>query len=77
MSHHYDTHYHDQVGDVITEPFVFKDGGLRVPEGPGLGVELDLDRLAYHARLYEEHGDDVEYFDPKNRPNWTPHLPLF
>jgi len=77
MSHHYDTHYHDQVGDVITEPFVFKDGGLRAPEGPGLGVELDPDRLRYHARLYEEHGDDVEFFDPKHRPGWTPHLPLW
>jgi glucarate dehydratase len=77
MSHRYDTHYHDQVGDVITEPFVFKDGGLRVPEGPGLGVEIDRDRLAYHARLYEEHGDDVEFFDPVHRPGWSPHLPLW
>jgi glucarate dehydratase len=77
MSHHYDTHYHDQVGDVITEPFVFENGGLRVPEGPGLGVELDPDRLAWHAKLYLEHGDDVEFFDPKQRPGWVPHLPLF
>lgn len=77
MSHHYDSHYHDQVGDVITEPFAFKDGGLRVPEGPGLGVEIDPDRLNYHARLYEEHGDDVEFFDPVRRPGWTPHLPLW
>lgn len=77
MSHHYDSHYHDQVGDVITEPFAFRDGGLRVPEGPGLGVEIDPDRLAFHARLYEEHGDDVEFFDPVRRPGWTPHLPLW
>lgn len=77
MSHHYDSHYHDQVGDVITEPFVFRDGGLRVPEGPGLGVELDRDRLEYHARLYQERGDDVEFYDPVHRPGWTPHLPLW
>lgn len=77
MSHSYDTHYHDQVGDVIAEPFTFKDGGLRAPEGPGLGVELDRDRLRHHARLYEERGDDVEFFDPAHRPGWTPHLPLF
>lgn len=77
MSHFYDSHYHDQVGDVITKPFVFKDGGLRVPERPGLGVELDPDRLAYHASLYQEHGDDIEFFDPKQRPGWTPHLPLW
>ncbi|MCZ7570027.1 MAG: hypothetical protein M5U01_15785 [Ardenticatenaceae bacterium] len=77
ISHYYDSHYHDQVGDVITEPFVFRDGGLRVPEGPGLGVELDEERLKYHHRLYEERGDDVEFFDPVRRPGWTPHLPLW
>lgn len=77
MSHFYDSHYHDQAGDVITEPIVFKDGGLRVPERPGLGVELESDRLAYHASFYQEHGDDIEFFDPKQRPGWTPHLPLW
>lgn len=77
MSHYYDSHYHDQVGDVITEPFEFRDGGLRIPDGPGLGVALDPDRLAHHANLYEEHGDDVEFFEPERRPGWTPHLPLW
>lgn len=77
MSHYYDSHYHDQVGDVITEPFEFRDGGLRIPDGPGLGVELDPDRLDHHANLYEEHGDDVEFFEPERRPGWTPHLPLW
>lgn len=77
MSHRYDSHYHDQLGDVITEPFVFKNGGLEIPDKPGLGVDLDHDRLAYHARLYQEHGDDVEFFDPVARPTWTPHLPLW
>ena len=77
LSHYYDSHYHDQVGDVITEPFRFRDGGLQIPEGPGLGVELDPDRLDYHARLYQERGEDVEFFDPEHRPGWTPHLPLW
>ena len=30
----------------ITEPFVLEDGTLRVPTGPGLGVEPLPDRLA-------------------------------
>ena len=29
----------------ITEPFVLEDGHLRVPVGPGLGVEPDLNEL--------------------------------
>ncbi|MBI2302030.1 MAG: mandelate racemase/muconate lactonizing enzyme family protein [Armatimonadetes bacterium] len=31
--------------DVITEPFVYADSTLRIPQGPGLGVELDRDKL--------------------------------
>jgi len=32
--------------DLIAEPFVFAGGALRAPERPGLGVELDEDKLA-------------------------------
>ena len=31
--------------DIITEPFLYKDGFLQVPDGPGLGVELDEDKV--------------------------------
>jgi muconate cycloisomerase len=31
--------------DIITEPFEFKDGCLLVPDGPGLGVELDESKV--------------------------------
>ena len=37
--------------DVVTRPFSFQDGVLRAPEGPGLGVELDEEKLeAYRVR---------------------------
>ncbi len=36
-----DRYYHRDV----TRPFVLHDGRLKVPEGPGLGVEVDLDYL--------------------------------
>ena len=29
----------------ITEPFVLVDGRLKVPDGPGLGVKVDVDYL--------------------------------
>lgn len=32
--------------DLVTEPFAFADGLLLPPEGPGLGVELDEEKLA-------------------------------
>jgi len=35
--------------DVVTTPFRFEDGRVFCPEGPGLGVEVDTDKLAQYA----------------------------
>jgi L-alanine-DL-glutamate epimerase-like enolase superfamily enzyme len=40
--------YHE--GDVVTHDLRVEDGYLLPPRAPGLGVELDEDRLAYYAR---------------------------
>src|SRR5579864_7031508 len=43
----------------ITEPFVLKDGRLKVPTGPGLGVAVDLeylDSITYWRDLVEPAG---------------------
>lgn len=53
LSHHPDSHYHYLSDDVVTEPFRFVDGKVAVPAGPGLGVELDHDKLARYHELYE------------------------
>jgi glucarate dehydratase len=71
-----DSHYPDQAGDVITEPFRFEDGHLAVSDAPGLGVELDLDQVERYRRVYEEAGVVNEFYDP-SRPDWVPALPLF
>jgi muconate cycloisomerase len=31
--------------DLVKEPFVFAEGRVFVPEGPGLGIEVDLDKI--------------------------------
>ncbi len=31
--------------DIVTEPFEFVDGAVKVPRGPGLGVELDEEKV--------------------------------
>jgi L-alanine-DL-glutamate epimerase-like enolase superfamily enzyme len=41
--------YHDV--DVINETFVIKDGRIWPPEGPGLGVTLDEDKLEQFRRV--------------------------
>jgi muconate cycloisomerase len=37
---------HKYLDDIITDPFAYKDGCLMVPEGPGLGIELDESKVA-------------------------------
>jgi L-alanine-DL-glutamate epimerase-like enolase superfamily enzyme len=42
--------YHE--GDMLKTPLDIRPGCVRVPDGPGLGIELDEDRLAeYRVRL--------------------------
>ncbi|WP_327684326.1 glucarate dehydratase family protein [Streptomyces sp. NBC_00467] len=50
-----DSHYPWQTEDVVTERLEFKDGRLAVSDLPGLGVELDQNRL---ARLHRRWRDD-------------------
>ncbi|QIB74011.1 mandelate racemase/muconate lactonizing enzyme family protein [Halogeometricum borinquense] len=40
-----DSVYYGWEDDVIVDPFDVADGTLRVPQGPGLGVEIDRDRI--------------------------------
>ena len=62
--------------DVITEgPFSPRNNHLPLPEGPGLGVTLDRDRLAYCANLLRERGLPNKYRDPGN-PGVMRRMPL-
>lgn len=76
VSHAIDSHLLDQAGDVITRPFGFAGGCLRVPEGPGLGVELDREQVDRFHALYLEHGERDEFQD-EARGTWRPYLPLW
>jgi o-succinylbenzoate synthase len=43
----------------VTRPFVLEDGRLRVPDGPGLGVDVDLeylDSITHSKRVVEASG---------------------
>jgi len=37
------------VDDIISAPFGFIDGDLLVPEAPGLGVDVDMEKVEYYA----------------------------
>lgn len=52
----------------------YSDGAIAVPSGPGLGVELDREKLAEYAELYVELGG-YPYDREPGRPQWYPLLP--
>jgi glucarate dehydratase len=80
LDHSCDTHYPWNSADDVVLPGVleFRDGEVKVPTGPGLGVELDhaaLDRL---HRLYVDSGvrsrDDTGYMR-RFQPDYELRLP--
>ncbi len=70
-----DTHWIWQDGQRLTrEPLRIEGGKVRVPQKPGLGVQIDMDELQKAHALYTQHGlgarDDaiaMQYLVP----NWT------
>lgn len=70
-----DAHYHHLVDDIIVGgKMAYVDGAIAVPQGPGLGVELDRDKLDEYAELYRELGGYPYDRDPQ-RPDWFGMLP--
>lgn len=39
-----------QSAEILTQPLTYRDFALEVPTGPGLGVDLDLDKIAHFRR---------------------------
>lgn len=67
---------HWMAGDVIQGgPFKLKNNLVSVPEGPGLGIELDRGTLNYWHKHLLEHGPLNIYHNPEN-PESFRRLPL-
>lgn len=49
--------------DYVTEPLSYDGGKLRVTSKPGLGVELDLEKVAEYSRRFDATGQAVSYAD--------------
>ncbi|MFE3452761.1 enolase C-terminal domain-like protein [Nonomuraea sp. NPDC059194] len=70
-----DAHYHHLVDDIIQGgKLAYRDGRIAVPDGPGLGVRLDRQRLERYAELYRELGGYPYDRDP-GRPGWYAQVP--
>lgn len=70
-----DAHYHHLTDDILVGGKMrYRNGCIRVPDGPGLGVTLDRDKLNAYAELYRSRGGYAYDRDP-GRPGWYPLLP--
>ncbi|MFE9252805.1 mandelate racemase/muconate lactonizing enzyme family protein [Streptomyces sp. NPDC007088] len=56
LSRAIDSMYYLHADDII-EPLTLRDGSLRVPTGPGLGVTVDEDKLRHYAEVNAREGD--------------------
>jgi L-alanine-DL-glutamate epimerase-like enolase superfamily enzyme len=57
--------YASLLADDVLEggPLPYRDGALAVPERPGIGVELDSDRVERYSELYEREGEQFGFHD--------------
>ncbi len=70
-----DAHYHHLQDDVIAGgKLLYEGGSIAVPDGPGLGVRLDREKLGRYHELFRRLGPYPYDQDPL-RPGWTPLVP--
>jgi glucarate dehydratase len=70
-----DAHYHHLTDDIIDGGLLpYENGSIRVPDGPGLGVRLDREKLREYSELYQRLGNYPYDQDPA-RPGWAPIIP--
>jgi glucarate dehydratase len=70
-----DAHYHHLADDIIEGgKLTYEGGSIKVPEGPGLGVKLNRDKVQQYSELYKQLGSYPYDQDPL-RPEWTPTIP--
>jgi len=63
--------YYDLTDDIIKGGLrKFKDGCLDVPDEPGIGVDLDPDKVEKYARYYDENVKGKEFSQPWLMPQY-------
>ncbi|MCX5259059.1 glucarate dehydratase family protein [Streptomyces canus] len=81
LHHACDSHYPWQSEDVLSERLMFEDGAVKVSDAPGLGVELDREKVEFlHRRWLDDDGSLRERDDAAAmrvaEPGWvTPGVP--
>jgi glucarate dehydratase len=74
LPHALDSHMHQQAGDIVKEGVISytSKGTMKVPSGPGLGVELDPEKFARAAEAHRTQGDISIYAEDRARHGAPP-----
>ena len=74
LPHALDSHMHQQADDVVKEGVIAytSRGTMKVPTGPGLGVEIDAEKFAKAADAHRHQGDISIYAEDRARHGQTP-----
>jgi glucarate dehydratase len=79
MTYDADAHYHHLLDDILVGgKMKYEQGSIAVPKGPGLGVELDEDRMGRYEEFFQKKGDYLgRYMEDPRRPDWFPINPAY
>jgi glucarate dehydratase len=74
LPHALDSHRHHQAGDIVRDGVIdyTPAGTMRVPTGPGLGVELDPEKFARYAEAHRREGDISIYAEDAGKHGSPP-----
>jgi len=70
-----DSLYHWCADDVVTEPLVYRNGALIPPEKPGIGMEVDEEKLEKYSQLFKE--NPVKGVWGLEDPGWKHGIPNY
>lgn len=70
-----DAHYHHLTDDILEGGKMgYENGAIRVPDGPGLGIQVSQDKIKKYSEMYKEFGGYPYDRDP-SRPDWFAMVP--
>jgi len=74
LPHALDSHMHQQAGDIVKDGSIgyTPRGTMKVPTGPGLGVELDAEKFALAIEAHKRQGDISIYAEDQARHGAPP-----
>ncbi|RMD92924.1 MAG: hypothetical protein D6814_16270 [Calditrichaeota bacterium] len=78
LVHAIDSHYHHLTDDILEGGKIpYRNGCMRPPDAPGLGIHLDENKMAKYEKAFQQRQRAADYWYPPDprRPDWFPIVP--